>query len=89
MNGTIPGSTFSNIDYYVVVQSILSVKSKAIGLDGSHPKFFKCLLPKCIPYVTHVLNSLVFISTAIGSTKTWNDIRANKIIPYVTYICLK
>lgn len=42
-----------------LVESLLSVKSNAVGLDEIHPSFLKIILPVVLPHLTHIFNSVV------------------------------
>ena len=55
--------TFRCVSQLKVLSSFCSIKSKAIGIDGLNPRFFEILLPKLLPYVTHVFNTILTKST--------------------------
>ncbi|XP_059224405.1 uncharacterized protein LOC131997570 [Stomoxys calcitrans] len=46
-----------------VLQSFATIKSDAMGFDGIHPRFAKLVLPKILPFVTHIYNNILTKST--------------------------
>ncbi|XP_075157817.1 uncharacterized protein LOC142231083 [Haematobia irritans] len=67
--------TFKCVDQYDVRKSFLSIKSNAVGMDELNPKFLKLLLPICLPYFTHIFNTVL---TKSIFPNTW---KYTKIIP--------
>ena len=54
--------SFSCTDVVSVCESIMSIKSKSIGVDDIHPDFVKILLPWVGVHVTHIFNSMITFS---------------------------
>lgn len=53
---------FTNISQNDVLVAMGSIKSNAIGTDGIDPRFLKILLPDCLPYITHIFNTILLKS---------------------------
>jgi len=67
--------SFACVNQCDVLNSIMSVKSNAVGLDGMHPKFIKIILPIVLPYITHIFNTCL-------TTSQFPDLwKVSKIIP--------
>jgi len=85
--------SFTCVSESEVLYSLLSVKSNSVGLDGIHPKFIKLLLPKLLPYITFIFNTII---TKSEYPKTWkiakiipipkgkDDFRPIAILPYLS-----
>lgn len=58
-----PSFGFRTVDCADVVESLLSIKSNAVGLDEVHPVFLKLILPILLPYVTHIFNTILTTGT--------------------------
>jgi len=41
----------------------MKIKSTAIGFDNIDPRFFKIILPKILPYICHIYNTIITTST--------------------------
>lgn len=52
------GFDFSGVTPEDVVESLISLKSNAIGFDKVNPTFFKAILPHILPFVTHIINTI-------------------------------
>lgn len=51
--------SFRCVDDAEVLQSLLSIKSNAVGTDEINPIFLKILLPKLLPYITYLFNTVL------------------------------
>jgi len=76
-----------------VFSSLIYVKSNSTGLDGITPKFLKLLLPKLVPVITHIFNTIftksVFpkkwkLAKIIPIPKSGDDFRPIAILPYLS-----
>ena len=84
---------FHLVDQYEVFKQITSIKSKAVGLDGVHPKFILILLPFLLPYITHIFNFILMsssfpaqwkIAKIIPVPKSNHDLRPIAILPFLS-----
>jgi Reverse transcriptase (RNA-dependent DNA polymerase) len=66
---------FSNTYELEVFNSVLQVKSNAIGMDEVPMKFLRILLPYILPYITHIFNTVL---TTSCFPRTW---KVSKILP--------
>ena len=78
-----------------VIRHVIKIKSNAIGCDGLDPQFLKGILPKVLPYLTHIFNSIITTSTfpklwkkskIIPIPKTSNDYRPIAILPFLAKV---
>lgn len=73
-----------------VLESFLSIKSNAVGLDKLHPTFIKSLLPVMLPFFTHVFNTILTTSAYPPSWKKAKIIPIPKVImntdPSLSYL---
>lgn len=78
-----------------ILESFLSIKSNAEGLDDMNPVFLKALLPKLLPYITHIFNTILTTSTyptawkqakVIPLPKSNNEYRPIAILPYLSKV---
>lgn len=53
---------FTGVSQFDVLASCISITSNAVGIDNVHPKFFKILLPKLLPFVTFIFNKILTTS---------------------------
>ena len=67
--------SFHNITQSDVLLAFAKIKSNATGVDNIEPRFFKILLPKLLPYVCHLFNTILTTSTY---PKQW---KLAKILP--------
>jgi len=67
--------SFNCVSQCDVLQSILSFKSNATGLDEINPKFLKLILTKILSVISHILNCSITTSTL---PKSW---KIAKILP--------
>lgn len=63
VDSTLSGFEFACIEQADVVNAILKIKSKAVGIDGIHPIFIKIILPYILPAITHIFNNIIVTST--------------------------
>lgn len=88
---------FSTISAEDVVEGILSIKSKAIGLDEMHPSFLKLLLPVLLPYIIHIFNSIIVTNEfptqwkmakiiPVPKTSWEDDFRPISILPFLSKV---
>lgn len=70
-----PAFCFIAVDPTDVLESILAIKSMAVGLDDIHPLFLKIVLPVLLPYLTHVFNCI--LTTGIFPSQ-W---KSAKVVP--------
>jgi hypothetical protein len=61
--------TFINSFELEVYNAIHQISSNAIGTDGVPIKFLKIILPQILPYVTHVLNTILMSISYPASCK--------------------
>lgn len=54
---------FSCVTQRDVFNSCNIIKSNAVGHDNIHPKFLKVILPHILPYITHILNTIITTSS--------------------------
>jgi len=87
------GFSFSCVDQTDVLQSILKIKSNAVGLDLIHPKFLKLILPFILLHITHIFNTALMTSTfpdiwknakVIPIPKSSSDFRPISILPFLS-----
>lgn len=83
------------VDDCDVVQAILSIKSNAVGFDEINTAFLKIILPKILPHLTYLINSIltacVFpinwkVAKVIPVHKVNNDFRPIAILPYLSKV---
>lgn len=84
---------FRCVNQTEVLKSLLSIKSNAEGLDGINPRFLKLVIPKLIPFLTHICNTILTKSVfpdawkkakIIPLPKNNNDFRPIAILPYLS-----
>lgn len=51
--------SFRCVNQLEVRKSLLSIKSNAEGLDGINPRFLKLIVPKLLPFLTHLFNTIL------------------------------
>lgn len=87
--------SFDCIDQFDVLRSCMSIKSNAVGVDEIHPRFFKLILPRILPFVTHVFNTIITTShfpsnwkksKIIPIPKTKSEYRPIAILPFMSKI---
>ncbi|XP_059221030.1 uncharacterized protein LOC131995848 [Stomoxys calcitrans] len=85
--------SFCCVDQTDVLNSILSIKSDATGTDGINPRFIKIIMPKLLPYVTYIFNTVLTKSTfphewklakIIPTRKSNNEYRPIAILPFLS-----
>lgn len=88
---------FSRVEFVDVVESLMSVKSNAVGIDGVHPVFIRAILPYLLPYLTHLFNTIL---TSGVFPKLWkiakifpvpkgrnsNEFRPISILPFLSKV---
>lgn len=83
------------VDQTDILECFLKIKSNAIGHDEINPIFLKSLLPKLLPYLTHLYNTIITKSTVPSSwkiakiipiPKTKNEYRPIAILPYMSKV---
>ena len=94
-------SSFSNVFGFIcvtqedVLKHILRIKSKATGCDNIHPIFIKVILPKILPHITYIFNSILTYSIypilwkqakIIPLIKTNADYRPIAILPFLSKV---
>ena len=86
---------FSCINELDVVKHFLKIKSNAIGLDKIEPIFIKSILPKLLPFLVHIFNTILTTSSfpkiwkkakIIPVEKTSNEYRPIAILPYISKV---
>ena len=79
----------------MILNHFLKIKSNSVGLDNFHPLFVKCLLPKLLPYLVHIFNSIITTSCfpsqwkktkIIPIPKPQNEFRPIAILPYLSKV---
>lgn len=87
--------SFRCVSQCEVLLSFAAVKSKSTGLDEINPHFLGMLMPKLLPYVTHLFNTIltksVFpegwkLSKIIPIPKQNNDYRPIAILPFLSKV---
>jgi len=87
--------SFSCVSDVEVYLALLSIKSNATGIDDVHPKFLKLLLPKILPYITFLFNTILTKSMFPSCWKTSkilplpkgnNDYRPISILPFLSKV---
>lgn len=89
--------SFSCVDQCDVLESFLAVKSNAMGIDGVNPVFLKALLPKLLPFITYLFNTILTKSIfpsgwkqskiiPIPKSKLYNDFRPIAILPFLSKV---
>ena len=63
-NFTSPPSTSNRFNFVFIsdvdiVKHVMKIKSNEVGLASIHPLFVKLLLPKLLPYLAHIFNSIL------------------------------
>ena len=92
-----PSTTFSfiGIDDLDVVKHIIKIKSNAVGCDNLDPQFLKGILPKILPFITHIFNTIITTSTfpqlwkkskIIPISKSTNEYRPIAIVPFLSKV---
>lgn len=85
--------TFRCVDDAEVLQSILSVKSNAVGMDGIDPTFVKIILPRLLPYITFLFNTVLTksifphgwkMAKIIPLPKQNNEFRPIAMLPFLS-----
>lgn len=86
---------FSRVSPEDVVESFLSIKSKAVGLDDLHPTFLNAILPVILPFVTHLINTILTkslfpsqwkVSKVIPIPKNNDEFRPISILPFISKV---
>lgn len=89
------GFCFRCVDQCEVLESFLTIKSHAVGMDNVNPIFLKALLPKLLPYITHIFNTILTKSSypstwkqskIIPLPKTNNEFRPIAILPFLSKV---
>lgn len=85
--------SFINVNQCDVFESFSKIKSNATGFDEIEPRFFDLLLPKLLPYVCHIFNTIITTSTfprnwklakVIPIAKSNGDYRPISILSYLS-----
>lgn len=85
--------SFRCVNETEVLHSILSIKSNAIGTDEINPRFIKIIVPKILPYLTYIFNTVLTKSTfplewkhakIVPIRKSKNEYRPIAILPYLS-----
>lgn len=99
-NCFVPQNSFSFrcADQTEVLHAFRSIKSNAEGMDGLNPKFLKLLLPRCLPFFTHIFNTILTksyfpaswkYSKIIPLPKKNSDFRPIAILPFLSKVLEK
>jgi len=87
--------SFSCVSELDVNLAIMSIKSNATGMDDVHPAFIKLLLPKILPHITFLFNSILTKSTfpvcwkvskIIPTPKGNNEYRPIAVLPFLSKV---
>lgn len=87
--------SFCCVDQFDVVKSFLSIKSNAVGFDEIHPVFLKALLPRLLPILTYIFNSIFTKSIypscwkkakILPTVKSVNEYRPIAILPFLSKV---
>ena len=94
-------SSFSHVFGFIcvnqedIVKHILKIKSSAIGCDEIHPVFIKAILPKLLPYITYIFNTILTFSVypiqwkeakILPLPKTSGEYRPIAILPFLSKV---
>lgn len=89
---------FSTVTQLDVIFAFKSINSNAIGFDNIHPKFLKIILPHLIPYITHLLNTIIISccfptkwkhAKVLPIPKPNNEYRPISILPFLSKVLEK
>lgn len=50
---------FNSVTNSEVLESIMSIKSNAVGLDGVDPRFLRIIIQFILPHITHIFNAII------------------------------
>lgn len=85
--------SFRCVDQSEVLKSLSAIKSNAIGTDDINPIFWRILIPKLLPFLTHLFNTILTKSTfptawklsrVIPIPKSNNEFRPIAILPFLS-----
>lgn len=94
----VPPFSFSRVNDLDVVESFLSVKSNAVGVDEANPIFLKAILPFLLPFFTHVFNTILTTGIfpqqwklakiiPIPKNSLCDEFRPISILPFLSKVC--
>ena len=86
---------FVFVTVFDIVKHFRKIKSNAIGLDNIHPVFLKYMLPKLLPYMCYMFNTI--LSTAsyplqwknakvLALSKSANEFHPISILPFMSKV---
>lgn len=87
---------FENVESFELLDIIFSIKSNAVGADGLHPAFIKIIIFYILPFVKHVINSVLTSSRypipwkkskIIPLPKSATEYRPIAIQPFFSKVC--
>ena len=61
---------FVFVTEFDIVKHFHKIKSNAIGLDNIHPVFLKYMLPKLLPYICYMFNTILRTASYLLQWKT-------------------
>ncbi|XP_061388519.1 uncharacterized protein LOC133323619, partial [Musca vetustissima] len=61
--------SFRCVEHTEVISTFKEIKSNAEGMDGINPKLLRLILPKILPYIIYILNTILVKSTFPGAWK--------------------
>lgn len=90
-----PSFSFSCVNDCDILENILKIKSNAVGPDEIDPKFLKLVLPHILPYITFIINQILFrslfprhwkVAKILPIPKSNNEFRPIAILPFLSKV---